>query len=172
MKLKTKFQDEDFELGEVTDVDIATMPDGSIKVQSRAKRGGQYTFFYKTKAAFDAEWEDALEEPKKHYEILGIGYVVERDNEDDIFRCARQREIGNYFETKEEAELAVEKLKAIKILRDNSFRFIQWEFDMKTIADGKIWFDVGVNTQWDAEQLLKHRPEVKESLDLLFGGEE
>lgn len=31
MKLKTKFQDEDFELGEVADVNIATMPDGRIK---------------------------------------------------------------------------------------------------------------------------------------------
>lgn len=58
MKLKTKFQDEDFELGEVADVDIATMPDGRIKAQAVAKAGGLHTFSYSTKAEFDEAWED------------------------------------------------------------------------------------------------------------------
>ena len=120
-------------------------------------------------AELNEEWED-YEEPKTFWYMTAWGDVKEYSQ--DQFAIKQKQEIGNYFETKEEAEKAVEKLKAIKILKDNGFRFIQWEFDMKTIADGKIWFDVGVNTQWDAEQLLKHRPEIKESLDLLFGGEE
>ena len=115
------------------------------------------------------ECED-YEEPKNQYYLDCDGRIFEHNTTEYIKN--KMKQIGNYFETKEEAEKAVEKLKAIKILKDNGFRFIQWEFDMRTIADGKIWFDVGVNTQWDAEQLLKHKPEVKESLDLLFGGEE
>lgn len=117
------------------------------------------------------EWED-YEEPKEYWTIdwSCTGVTTYKDSGDDIDEF--NKSIGNYFETKDEAEKALEKLKALKILKNNGFRFIQWEFDMKTIADGNIWFDVGVNTQWDAEQLLKHRPEVKESLDLLFGGED
>lgn len=78
---------------------------------------------YKTIAELNEEWED-YEEPKKHYEILAMGAVMEReDAEDEIFRNQGQREIGNYFETKEEAEKAVEKLKAWKRLKDKGFRF-------------------------------------------------
>lgn len=128
MRLKTKFQDEDFKVGEVLDDYWFIDYDGNI------------------------------------YEAVTINHLTQSELD--------RRNIGNFFSSKEEAEKAVEKLKAIEILKNNGFRFIQWEFDMETIADGKIWFDVGVNTQWNAEQLLKHRPEVKESLDLLFGGEE
>ncbi len=76
------------------------------------------------------------------------------------------------LDEEEETEKAVEKLKAWKRLEERGFRFIDWELDMKTVADGKIWFDVGVNTEWDAERLLEREPKVKEDLDLLFGGEE
>ena len=72
-------------------------------------------------------WED-YEEPKKHYEILAMGAVLEQeDAEDEIFRNQEQREIGNYFETKEEAEKAVEKLKAWKRLKDKGFIFSCWD---------------------------------------------
>lgn len=125
-----------------------------------------------TKLSELKDYED-YDEPKGwwYIDIHGPHNVIKNDEYYQVVKEAC-KEIGNYFETKEEAEKAVEKLKAIKILKDNGFRLIQWEFDMTTIADGRIWFDVGVNTQWDAEQLLNHKPEVKESLDLLFGGEE
>ena len=58
MKLKTVFQDEDFELGEVADVDIATMPDGRIKAQAVAKAGGLHTFFYDTLWGLWNDWAD------------------------------------------------------------------------------------------------------------------
>lgn len=129
------------------------------------------TYSLNNLAELNAKWED-YEENKYYYAITSIkadnGITKMKNIHNDM--TAFDKSIGNYFETKEEAEQAVEKLKAIKILKDNGFRFIQWEFDMKTIADGKIWFDVGINSELDAEQLLKHRPEVKESLDLLFGG--
>lgn len=125
---------------------------------------------YNSLAELNEEWED-YKEPEDFYIVEQRGTVGSR------FRTGGEYEkkfksIGNYFETKEEAEKAVEKLKAMAKLKEFGFRFIDWELDMKTIADGKIWFDVGVNTEWDAERLLELKPEVKKSLDILFGGEE
>ena len=120
------------------------------------------------------EWEDVPEEPKRHWAIdtsLLDGDLI-TDFEDLGCDWQESKEIGNYFETKEEAEKAVEKLKAVAKLKEFGFRFIDWELDMKTVADGKIWFDIGINTEWNAERLLELKPEVKESLDTLFGGEE
>lgn len=101
MKLRTKFQDEDFELGEVTDVDIATTPDGRIKAQAEAMRGGLHTIFYKTKAEFDADWEDV---PKKEVWYLG-------------------KRIGNYSMPIKEANIVTEKILAWKRLKDKGFKF-------------------------------------------------
>ena len=175
MKLKTEFQDEDFKLGEVADVNIATMPDGRIKAQAVAKSGGVHTFFYDDLKTFTNDWEDAPEEPKEYWFIDEYGMVQQEiDYYYDENKSAvhdKRLEVGNYFQTKEEAEKAVEKLKAMAKLKEFGFRFIDWELDMKTIADGKIWFDIGVNTEWDAERLLELKPEVKKSLDILFSQE-
>ena len=79
---------------------------------------------YNSLAELNEEWEDAPEEPKEHWYI---NYLCEVDklNIDENFTDAerslildRQLEIGNYFETKEEAERAVDKLKALKRLKD------------------------------------------------------
>lgn len=129
---------------------------------------------YNSLAGLSAEWED-YEEPNFYYinENGGVlKYVPSDPDGEDLTYMVYQEQIGNRFKTREEAEKAVEKLKAYKRLKDNGFRFIDWELDMKTIADGKIWFDVGTNTEWDAEHLLECEPEIKKSLDLLFGGEE
>lgn len=106
------------------------------------------------------ECED-YEEPKSGIKDVWFPDVVEGRNNVVIS-----------FETREEAELAVCKLKAWKRLKELGFRFIDWELDMETIADGKIWFDIGVNAEWNAEQLLELKPEAKKSLDILFGGKE
>lgn len=172
MKLKTKFQDEDFDLGEVVEANVYHGGNGRIKVIAEAAKGGDHTFYFETLKGMNEMFED-YEEPKEYWYIdwtPEIGAYHTRDTGSDADE--RQKEIGNYFETKEEAELAVRKLQAWKRLKELGFRFIDWELDMKTIADGKIWFDVGVNTEWDAERLLELKPEVKESLDTLFGGEE
>ena len=125
---------------------------------------------YKSLAELNAEWED-YEEPKEYWHIFGTNITKTQEGLDKLYD-ERNKEIGNYFDTKEEAEKAVEKLKAMAKLKEFGFRFIDWELDMKAVADGKIWFDVGINTEWDAERLLELKPEVKKSLDILFGGEE
>ena len=115
---------------------------------------------YETLEAVVGEWQD-YEEPKSGIKDVWFPDVIEGRNNVVIS-----------FETREEAKNAVRKLKAWKRLKELGFRFVDWELDMETIADGKIWFDVGVNTEWNAEQLLELKPEAKESLDILYGGEE
>lgn len=158
MKLKNK------KTGEIADVEIQS---NCMLVTHQDGRIEQY-YFDSIKDLL--EWED-YEEPKEYWHIFGTNITKTQECLDELYD-KRNKEIGNYFETKEEAEKAVEKLQAWKRLKELGFRFIDWELDMKTIADGKIWFDVGVNTEWDAERLLELKPEVKKSLDLLFGGEE
>lgn len=115
---------------------------------------------YETLEAVVGEWQD-YEEPKSGIKDVWFPDVIEGRNNVVIS-----------FETREEAKNAVRKLKAWKRLKELGFCFVDWELDMETIADGKIWFDVGVNTEWNAEQLLELKPEAKESLDILYGGEE
>ena len=160
MKLKTKFEDEDFELGEVADVDIATMPDGRIKAQAVAKSGGVQTFFYDDLKTFANDWEDYYEETKEYWFIDEFGMVQQEiDYYYDENKSAihdKRLEIGNYFETKEEAEKAVEKLKAWKRLKDKGFRFSYHSFLDRTIS-----YKVPVADE-----------KIGKDLNLLFGGDE
>ena len=111
---------------------------------------------YNSLTELNDEWED-YEEPKEYWCITGRGnlhYLQDMTDEND----KDHREIGNYFDTKEEAEKAVEKLKAWKRLKDKGFRFDKvtgcWiEFTLKSATSDE-----------DYEQGQK-------DLLLLFGGE-
>ena len=110
------------------------------------------------------EWED-YEEPKEYWYIAelcgGLQKKQDTDNGEDRFN----KQIGNYFDTREEAEKAVEKLKAVKRLKDNGFRLEGW-----TIDDG---LRVSVCTNFDSDGIYdEYRKEVKKDLDTFFGGEE
>ena len=104
------------------------------------------------------DWEDAPEEPKEYWWVspvdTDIVHCVE-DVKDEVDQY--NKGIGNYFETKEEAELAVRKLKAWKRLKDKGFRFID-HIDRDT-GQGMTRYE------WDGYI-------NGEDLDLLFGGEE
>ena len=118
---------------------------------------------YRSIAELTEEWED-YEEPKEYWYIDCDGKVYEptRLQQSDL---DRMEEIGNYFESKEEAEKAVEKLKAWKRLKDKGFRFkgyegIWGETDGGACGgEGKIDFAISGN----------FRPK---DLDLLFGSED
>ena len=84
-----------------------------------------------------------------------LGWAAEDDEETD----KKRKEIGNYFETEEEAEKAVEKLKAWKRLKDKGFRFDGYKTD-----NGKIKFFADLEN-WDPVELGI-------LINLLFGGEE
>ena len=126
----------------------------------------EMTGFYNSLAKLNEEWED-YEEPKKHYEILAMGAVMEReDAEDEIFRNQGQREIGNYFETREEAEKAVEKLKAWKRLKDARFEFGTIKYNLDEESSSTIAYDGIITIEGMAYE------DFAEDLDLLFGGED
>ncbi len=118
---------------------------------------------YSSLAQLFKEWED-YEEPKDFYIVEQRGIVGSRFNTGNEY-VKQFKEIGNYFETKEEAEQAVEKLKAFKRLKDKGFRFEGWTFD-----DG---LRISICTNIDSEGIYNDdKKEIKNILDLLFGGEE
>lgn len=116
---------------------------------------------YTSLAELNTEWED-YEEPKEYWCITGRGnlhHLQDMTDEND----KDHREIGNYFETEEEAELAVEKLKAWKRLKDHNL-----ETEKATpIADGRKGKRMKAIIFYanDYDNFL-------DDLDTCFGGEE
>lgn len=108
---------------------------GEIK-EAEAREDGIYLYdetteqWYKYELSLLAECWEYYQEPKEYWYIDERGLVcckrlVAVDN------TATKKEIGNYFSSKEEAERAVECLRAWKRLRDKGFRFDGWE-DLST----------------------------------------
>lgn len=111
------------------------------------------------------EWED-YEEPKEYWFIDFNGEI----KESEVLGFEWQgwmKEIGNYFETIEEAEKAVEKLKAWKRLKEKcNFRFTGIERNEQGMLKGvKVDYERKNAAFTEAENLIK-------DLFLLFGGEE
>lgn len=112
---------------------------------------------YDSLAELNEEWCD-YEEPKEYWYIYAdkpqkadCGDILEED-----FKA-----IGNYFVTKEEAEKAVEKLKAWKRLKDKGFRFRGWIREHK-----KGSADITIASFIDEDY------DITNDLDICFGGEE
>lgn len=113
---------------------------------------------YHSLAGLNAEWEDAPEEPKEYWYIGNAGevygfsdYYLGTEIEES------HREIGNLFESKEEAEKAVEKLKAWKRLKDKGVR-------LDAVVDNFFCLDVYMSGEpYEA---------IKDDLKIVFGGEE
>lgn len=157
MKLKNKKTGEiiDLNKGSITDVGLGT------KIQLQATdRYNKPIWVYDSLAELNEVWED-YEEPKPQ-----VVYYIDRDGEivpyknteypKRVFNTEQNKEIGNYFETKKEAERAVERLRAWKRLRDKGFEFCGWCED--------IGFRFAKSGAWQTE--------VQPDLDLLFGVEE
>ena len=107
---------------------------------------------YSSLAELNEEWED-YEEPKEYWYIRYDGCItITCGGADDDMK-----QIGNYFETKEEAEKAVEKLKAWKRLKDKGFKPV-------ICKQGQyLYFEACWGSNYDGKM---------NDLDLLFGGEE
>lgn len=113
-----------------------------------------------------AEWEDVPEEPK----ALGWRIDIYNDPEEigsdfSLEELEYLKEIGLWFKTKEETELAIRKLKAWhKLMGYWGTEILGWEIrDMPT---GGNWQTVNVKLN------IKARKEPMELLDLLLEGEE
>lgn len=128
----------------------------------RTSRGVDY-WGYKSIAKLNKEWED-YKEPKDVYFIDSDGNVVKSELEDGKIITLKKQAIGNYFETKEEAEKAVEKLKAWKRMKDTGCKPIMWRWKQDYPNDA-CYVEVVLKCQFDSGVYDKE-------LDLLFGGEE
>lgn len=120
---------------------------------------------YDTLAELNEEWED-YEEPK-------VGYIIDPMEEDCVSAddsgyeesdVERAKEVGLWFETEEEAERAVEKLKAWTRLKDLGTELLGWE--IRDLPTGGNWQTINVKLN------VRAKKEPMKLLDLLFGGEE
>ena len=118
--------------------------------------------WYDSLAELNEDWED-YEEPKPQ-----VNYYMSADaNIRKSFETDTERNsIGNCFLTEEEAERAVKKLKAWQRLKDKPFKFYGWNKGslLKGIQNN-ITFDCDDTKIWTWE-------DIRDDLDLLFGGEE
>ena len=117
---------------------------------------------YNSLAELNEEWED-YEEPKGHWTIDPMNESCIDDGKytapDEL---ERYEELGLKFETREEAEQAVEKLKAWKRLKDRKFGFYGYQF--YDILSGVL--NIKAEFENDSDN------QIVEDLNLLFGGEE
>lgn len=134
--------------------------DGKIWVWIDNKSRPEYR--YNSLAELNEEWEDAAEEPEMFYWIDYDGKICKA--EIGTMDRTKIKEIGNYFETKEEAEKAVEKLKAWKRLRDGGITFKNWTINQTGTIDCFA-------TWGDNIPPSRKNPTLLDDLDLLFGGE-
>ena len=139
--------------------DIAEVLTDTIAVNVLIDRQ-DITGYYGSLAELNDEWED-YEEPKVYWYIDDAGVIqIDQVLASEI---NMRKSIGNYFETEEEAEQAVKKLKAWKRLKDKEFEFCRYS----ALGYGEIDFRL------DFEDLSKEETEqLREDLNLLFGGEE
>lgn len=120
---------------------------------------------YGSLAELTEEWEDAPDEERKEYWCIdwtgGVNKIIPLDSSHDKYE-QNKKEIGNYFSTEEEAELAVEKLKAWKRLKDKGLELNHWKESPLRLKPSCFVITGHID--------IDH--EVRASLDLLFGGEE
>lgn len=147
MKLKSKLT------GEIGELHFA--PDKEYPFTVATKDPADMAI-YKSLADLNAEWEDAPEV----YWYIDVGTL------DEVNWCEKNddteadKEIGNYFETREQAEAALEKLKAWKRLKDKGFKF-----------DG-FYSQSRQHILWHCDFPYKNDEEFQKDLNFLFGGEE
>lgn len=130
--------------------------DGDLCLCNRGEYGETLEeHHYNSLAKLNREWED-YEEPKDYWyvdcdgEIMSTPEALCNESQKDM------KQMGNYFKTKEEAEKAVEKLKAWKRLEDKGFEFKKWEIKFGSNLSITATFNEGG---------------IVEDLNLLFGGE-
>lgn len=130
---------------------------------------------YNSLAELNSEWEDYEEKPKGYWFIDAYGNIVQNEitkhyGDEYIDMTAAyesQKQIGNHFETPEEAEKAMEKLKAFKRLKDKGFRF-----DLSPAlghCDDKK-FDISIIGTMPAKWWYNDK--VVDDIHYIFGGEE
>ena len=114
-------------------------------------------------AELNAEWED-YEEPKEYWYIDYDGGILCGES-DNSSAEKMMISIGNHFNSLEEAEKAVEKLKAWKRMKDDGLKIRKYELNGGTDRNGCFTGDICLT-------LDISKPVYEDILQLLFGGEE
>lgn len=115
------------------------------------------------------ELNDGWEDYEESYWYIDAEGTIICEPYDDCAYDNYRKQIGNYFETKEEAEKAVEKLKAWKRLKEAGFYFVYDALE----EDSKHKFILRL--ECDKEKIMKPIAECESlfnDLKILFGGEE
>lgn len=122
-------------------------------------------YSYTSLADLNEEWED-YEEPKEYWYLENNGDIDKETYDGDSYE-ERMIEIGNYFDTREEAELTVRKLKAWKRLKDKGFKFTGYShYDWNGNESPAIAFEYSdFGKMFDDKQVVA-------DLDLLFSQED
>ena len=163
MKLKNK------KTGEIVNAKKVDLYTDDIYLEI-SKDGRYETRVYNSLAKLNEEWEDYKELVSDYWYIateVDCGLDIVSSCECSVCKKCRDfnNSIGNLFKTKEEAMRAVEKLKALKRLEDKGFRFDGW-----TIDD---LFKISICTNFEGDNIYSEsEKEIRDALDLLFGGEE
>lgn len=150
MKLKNK------RTGEIATLTLSTNGEDMIIM-------GNDMYAHITKLSELKDYED-YEEPKEYWCINEFGTPTEITTARENIYDKQRKNFGNYFETKEEAERAVEKLKAWKRLKDKGFRFLGYYHTYHTLGETKSKGEIGFE--------MADYKGTKQDLELLFGGEE
>ena len=161
MKLRNK------KTGEIKEVLISSYPIRGLwelsEMDEREETGYKTLATYNTLAELNKEWED-YEEPHYTYWIDTREERIVQADLPIIDNCFEYvRELGLAFETKEEAEKAVEKLKAWKRLKDKGFKFrgyTGWDYGE----------NVDIQTNLTTDDLRSQQEAIIKDLNLLFGG--
>lgn len=160
MKLRNK------KTGEIATVEGFGSTESEIQMTYTIDNNETELYLYCTSSltTFNNEWED-YKEPEEYWYIDNAG-VLQIDQVLSSETNMR-KSIGNYFDTREEAELAVRKLKAWKLLKDEC----NIKFD-GIIRDDKALLK-GAKLSYDRHTVTFNRKiECINALDLLFGGGE
>ena len=167
MKLKNK------KTGEIGYLIVGRSSDHYIVTNDEWESCGEYNSL----AELTEEWEDVPEEEPKdnfYWYIDGFGRThfsskILDEIEGRPNNWMARKLFGNYFETKEEAEKAVEKLKAWKRLKDKGFKFDGLTFSYW----GRPCIEYTPGTECiEGVDYLRVDSQVEADLDLLFRAEE
>lgn len=143
------------------DIYETTMP---VVFNIKTNGGGEHTVSCESIAELNEKWED-YEEPKELWSVDQFGEPINVTRLSSL-QLEKLRRIGNHFDTEEETEKAVEKLKALTKLCKKGFEFNS----VKMFGSGLIRIEASIPI--NEKTTLQERSDIVDDLYLLFGGED
>lgn len=157
MKLRNK------KTGEIIDLYEGLIRDDGKNITIKPVAVLEKCYIYHSLAELNEEWED-YEEAKEYWYIDYDGGILCGES-DESSAEKMMISMGNHFESLEEAEKAVEKLKAVKRLKDTYHIRFDLDFVKNTIS-----FTYRIDNT--LRSVLNEERIIFEDMKIIFGGEE